>query len=151
VENSGIVKTRDAPWSRVVTGVQHTGRGCRWGVVSTAGWISTTRGPILFLLFGGASQGLGLEGTRSNARMGEEGEGNTAPGFTRQHMFYYPIRQVEIVPLIIMSIEISVLVLKILMWWVSGSVKCFKARSCYINSQLKEELFSKKCEFCCEF
>ena len=67
------------------------GEGLRGGWCACGvGWISTTTGPIPTVLFGGASQGLGLEGTRSNARMGEEGEegeGNkhgswyTGPGY----------------------------------------------------------------------
>jgi hypothetical protein len=60
--HSGIVKTRDAPWIRLDTGVQHTGKACAAGWCACGvGWISTTTGPISTVPFGGANVGLGRE------------------------------------------------------------------------------------------
>ena len=45
--HSGIVKTRDVPWTRLDTGVQHTGKACAAGG-ARAGWGGSQRPQVRF-------------------------------------------------------------------------------------------------------
>ena len=100
--HNGIVKTRDVPLARFGTGVQHTGRGCGWGVVSTAQGGSQRRGVRFSSFFLGVqAKALALKERGQTHEWAKRArEINTAPGTQVLVMFYYPIRQVEIVPLI---------------------------------------------------